>query len=141
MANDARCRYVFDVNSLVSTFLFPDSVPGRALEHVLVKHELLMSLELAAEATEVLRRAKFDRYISKAHREALLAGAIHVSTFIQTTTVVDSCRDPDDDRLLELAIDGTASAIISGDADLLALHPFRGISILNPRNFLASVKI
>ena len=91
------------------------------LEHVLVGHTLLMSLELAAEATDVMRREKFDRYIAKPRREALLAGTIHVSEFVHTVTTISVCRDPDDNRLLELAIDGKATAIITGDADLLAL--------------------
>lgn len=56
MTNEPRQRYVFDVNTLVSAFLFPDSKPGKALEHVLLRHDLLMSLELAAEANAVLHR-------------------------------------------------------------------------------------
>lgn len=125
--------------SLVSAFLFPDSIPGKALEHVLVEHELLMSLELAAVSTEVMRRDKFDRYIERDRREGLLAGTIHVSVFVQTSTVISACRDPDDNQILELAVDGRAAAIVTGDADLLALHPFQGIAILNPRDFLTSL--
>jgi uncharacterized protein len=140
MKSEPPHRYVFDVNALISAFLFPDSSPGRALAHVLREHTLLMSLELAAEATDVLRRAKFDRYIARERREALLAGTIHASEFIQTSTAVSECRDPDDNRLLELALDGGATAIISGDADLLTLHPFRGIAILRPSDFLAAIR-
>ncbi len=138
MKSETRGRYVIDVNTLVSAFLFPESTPGKALEHVLVGHTLLMSLELAAEATSVMRREKFDRYIAKPRREALLAGTIHVSEFVHTSTTISVCRDPDDDRLLELALDGKATAIITGDADLLALNPFQQIMILNPRDFLTA---
>lgn len=46
------------------------------------------------------------------------------------------CRDPSDDRMLELAVAGGAAAIIAGDQDLLTLSPFRGIPILSPRAFL-----
>jgi uncharacterized protein len=138
MANELRRRFVVDVNSLVSAFLFPDSAPGRALAEVLTRHELLMSLELAAEATEVLRRDKFDRYIGRARREALLAGIIRASVFVQTKTAISVCRDSDDNRLLELAIDGNAAAIVTGDNDLLSLHPFQGISIINARDFWAT---
>lgn len=138
MGNESRARYVFDVNTIVSAFLIPDSIPGKALERVLSRHELLMSLELAKEATEVMRREKFDRYINRDRREALLAGTIRVSIYVQTSTVCTACRDPDDNRLLELAVDGGAAAIVTGDADLLSLHPFQGIAILNPRDFLAS---
>jgi predicted nucleic acid-binding protein len=43
---------------------------------------------------------------------------------------------PKDDKFLELAIEGEARAIISGDDDLLALHPFRGTPILTPAAFV-----
>ena len=70
MANEPLQRFVFDVNALISAFLFPASAPGRTLELVHTRHELLMSLELAADAIEVFRREKFDRYLSRERREA-----------------------------------------------------------------------
>jgi uncharacterized protein len=51
---------------------------------------------------------------------------------------IRECRDPKDDKFLELAIDGRASEIVTGDADLLAMHPFRGIAVLTPATFLQS---
>jgi predicted nucleic acid-binding protein len=50
--------------------------------------------------------------------------------------VVTDCRDPKDNKFLALAIDGQADAIIRGDDDLHVLHPFRGIPILTPREFV-----
>lgn len=49
---------------------------------------------------------------------------------------ITACRDPKDDKFLELAVSGRATHIISGDTDLLTLNPFRGIAILPPRAFL-----
>ena len=49
---------------------------------------------------------------------------------------VQVCRDPKDDRILELAVNGNAAYIVTGDADLLVLNPFRGIEILRPADFL-----
>ena len=46
------------------------------------------------------------------------------------------CRDSKDNKILELAVSGAADFVVSGDGDLLVLHPFRGISILRPREFL-----
>jgi uncharacterized protein len=43
---------------------------------------------------------------------------------------------PHDDKFLELAVNGRADLIISGDADLLALNPFRDIPILTPAAFM-----
>jgi predicted nucleic acid-binding protein len=52
--------------------------------------------------------------------------------------VIDTnvCRDPTDDKFLELAVNGQADVIVSGDADLLVLSPFRKIPIIAPAAFL-----
>jgi uncharacterized protein len=141
MESDARRRYVLDTNTLVSAFLFAGSVPARVLEYVLGGHTLLMSLELAAELAEVFRRDRFDRYLSLARREELVAGAIRQSKFIVTSTRIVVCRDDKDNQVLELAVDGNATAIITGDSDLLALHPFQDILIVRPREFLDRVRL
>ncbi len=52
-------------------------------------------------------------------------------------TSIEICRDPDDNKFLEIAIDGKADHIISGDKDLLALNPFQGIPIIKPADFIA----
>jgi uncharacterized protein len=138
MASEPKRRFVLDLNALISAFLFPESAPGRALELVLTEHELLMSLELAAEAIEVFRRPKFDRYLSRERREELMIGTIHASVFVQTTEAIDACRDVDDNRVLELASAGRAAAIVTGDVDLLARGSFRAVDILTPRDFLVA---
>lgn len=138
MPSELRRRYVLDVNALVSAYLFPESAPGRVLELVIREHELLMSLELAAEAIDVFRRPKFDRYLTRERREELVIGTIRASVFVHTTETITECRDADDNRVLELAVAGGASAIVTGDRDLLALDPFRGIGIVSPRDFLAA---
>lgn len=46
------------------------------------------------------------------------------------------CRDPKDDIFLDVAFAGHANVIVSGDNDLLVLHPFGDTRILNPREFL-----
>ena len=54
------------------------------------------------------------------------------------TERITACRDPDDDMFLELAVAGHATHLVTGDADLLALHPFRGIAILTAADFVAA---
>ena len=56
---------------------------------------------------------------------------------IPITRVIQVCGDPKDDKFLELAVKGSARLIITGEADLLALHPFHGIEILTPARYLA----
>jgi putative PIN family toxin of toxin-antitoxin system len=55
---------------------------------------------------------------------------------IEPGNAIHVCRDPDDDKFLEIAIDGLANYIVSGDGDLLGLSPFRGIPIVKPTEFL-----
>jgi putative PIN family toxin of toxin-antitoxin system len=49
---------------------------------------------------------------------------------------IRACRDPRDDKFLEVAVHGHADLIVTGDADLLALNPFQGIAILTPAEYL-----
>jgi putative PIN family toxin of toxin-antitoxin system len=54
---------------------------------------------------------------------------------VTITERVAVCRDPKDDKFLELALNGRADLIISGDADLLVLDQFRNIPIIDPATF------
>ena len=49
---------------------------------------------------------------------------------------VERILEPDDNSVLECALAGAAITIVTGDPDLLDLHPYPGISILTPRQFL-----
>jgi len=59
-----------------------------------------------------------------------------VAILVEIQAPIRACRDPKDDKFLELAVDGRADAIVTGDGDLLDLHPFRGIAILMPADYL-----
>lgn len=56
-----------------------------------------------------------------------------------TSEEVRACRDASDDKFLEVIVNGHASCLVSGDKDLLSLHPFRGIPILSPADFLKAL--
>jgi predicted nucleic acid-binding protein len=55
---------------------------------------------------------------------------------IRPTERINACRDPKDNKFLEVAVAGQAEVLVSGDEDLLVLHPFRGIPIVSPAEFL-----
>jgi len=131
---DLRC--VFDTNVLVSAALFPESQPGRALRSALRRGVLLASAETLTELAEVLGRRKLDRYLTWDERETFVQAFADRAEIIQPDIEFAVCRDPDDDKLLELAVTGHASAIVTGDADLLVLSPFRGIPISTPEDFM-----
>ncbi len=86
----------------------------------------------------MLGRDRFDRYVSREERDEFLESLIRESDLIEITESVQACLDPEDDRVLELAVNGNATYIVTGDADLLLLNPFRGVEIITPAEFLKS---
>jgi putative PIN family toxin of toxin-antitoxin system len=136
MAGDTPYRVVFDTNGIIRGFIFPESIPGQAGFGIDAPFAVDVD-GCSRRAYGVMRREKFDRYLSRQRREEVIAGIIRDSKFVTTSTTITVCRDCDDNKCLELAVDGGAAAIVSGDDDLLVLNPFRGISILTPREFLA----
>lgn len=129
-------KLVVDTNCWISRLLLPGASAAQAVDHALAWGIPLVSEETLAELSNVLSRPKFDRYVSPADRQQflrLLGGVVRVITITQR---IAACRDPDDDRFLDVALNGGAEIILTGDRDLLALHPFHGIRILNPADFL-----
>jgi putative PIN family toxin of toxin-antitoxin system len=135
----ARARVVLDTNALISRLLLPNSVPGpgRAVRKAMVEADVLVSAATMAELADVLSRPKFDRYVTLAERQGFQRRLRGVVEMVEIVTPVRACRDSRDDKFLEVAVNGGADVIVTGDADLLALHPFRGIVLLTPAAYLA----
>ncbi|HEV2615733.1 MAG TPA: putative toxin-antitoxin system toxin component, PIN family [Candidatus Acidoferrales bacterium] len=129
-------RCVLDTNVLVSALLLPDSKPRQALALGLQKGKVLLSFPALAELYEVLSRKSFRRYINEEDIRSFLAVLTRETEWVDVNVQLTACRDPKDDKFLELAVSGDATHIVTGDADLLVLNPFRGISILPPHSFL-----
>jgi uncharacterized protein len=129
-------RCVFDTNVLISALLIPESIPRRALDRAIRKGEVLLSFELLAELSEVLSRKQFRRYVDEEDIRRFLAALTREARWVEVDVEGKACRDPDDDKLLELGVSGAASYIVTGDADLLVLDPFRGMRIITPLAFL-----
>ena len=129
-------RYVLDTNVLVSALLFADSKPAQVFFQVLASATIITSFPALQELTAVLQRKKFDRYIPLADREAFITTFALTAEVVDITESIQACRDPKDDKFLEIAVNGTADCVITGDQDLLSLHPFRGIAILTPDTVL-----
>ena len=134
MSSDTR--YVFDTNVIVSAVLFNTSVPGHAFTRSLDDGTILVSRSLVEELNDVLGRDKFDRYVTREERERFLESLISESELVEITESVQACGDPEDDRILELAVNGSASFVVTGDSDLLVLNPFRSIQIVTPARLL-----
>jgi|SRR6185312_682135 len=131
----ARKRLVIDTNALVSYLLLPRSSVGKAIQKAL-EHDLLFSEATMNELADVLARPKFDAYISMEDRQQFLRLLLRIVVVVPVVSRVLVCRDPHDDKVLEVAINGNADLIITGDKDLLSLREFKGIAIMSPASYL-----
>jgi putative PIN family toxin of toxin-antitoxin system len=130
-------RFVIDTNMLLSSLFVRDSTTFKALEKARNKGELLFSEATFLEFELVLFRKKFDKYFSKEERLQIIEKIHSEAVFILVTSNLKISRDSKDDKFLNLATDANASCIITGDKDLLVLHPLGNISILSPGEFLS----
>jgi putative PIN family toxin of toxin-antitoxin system len=131
-----RERVVVDTNTLVSRLLLPQSVPAQAVRKAGGEGILLVSSATMSELADVLARSKFDHYVSLEDRRHFLRQLARAAEFVPIVRLVRECRDPHDDKFLEVALNGKADLILTGDADLLALRPWQGIAILSPAQYL-----
>lgn len=129
--------FVFDTNALISAALLKNSVSAKAYDHAIVIGSIAISETFLNEFTEVLSRGKFDRYfLSKEERIEPIRFLETRATKFESMGKITASADPDDNMILELAVASHADCIISGDPHLLTLHPFGGIPILSPSDFL-----
>lgn len=128
--------WVFDTNTLISRLLSPSGVPAKAVDHALASGVLLVSKDTMNELARVLDRPKFDPYVSREDRRRFITLLGGVSRIVPIARKVHVCRDPKDDIFLDVALNGEAKAIITGDEDLLELDPFHGVRIVKPAEFL-----
>lgn len=98
---------------------------------------LLFSQELLEELIEVVRRPKFKKYFSLIDLQDLLLQLSLRAEFISVKTTATVCRDPKDNFLLSLAVDGEATHIITGDNDLLDLGKYSDTAIITIAAYIA----
>ena len=131
-------RVVLDTNVLVSAALKQQSMPGLAALVVERRGGLLKSLATEEQLFEVVARPYFTSLIDP-ETQAWLRKLMGAAELVTITKRITACRDPTDDKFLELAANGRADLIVSGDGDLLALNPFRNIAIITPAAFVQGV--
>lgn len=137
----SRC-VVLDTNVLISAALWPQSAPARALAQVLRQGALVACTDSLAELQSVLMRPKFDCVAPRPNRSAFveLVGRRAVQVDVSPrhrAQAHGACRGPDDELFLALALAAQARCLVSGDADLLALHPWQGITICTAASYVA----
>jgi len=115
----------------------PGTPPSRAVLRVEAEGTFLFSDATLSELGEVLARPKFDIYLSRSIRDRYLSSIIRISERVLVTRNVSVCRDPRDDRVLEVAVNGNADVVVTGVRDLLVIGRFEGIPIVPPVAFSA----
>ncbi len=129
-------RVIFDTNVLISAVLIKNSVSDIALRKAQNSCTILCSNSIFNEYTEKLLLPRFNKYASLIMRKSMLNDIEKEALFIEPVVKISECRDPKDNKFLEVAVAANADCIVTGDNDLLILNPFRGIKIISPSDFL-----
>lgn len=132
-------RVVVDTNVLVRALIKPHGTVGPVL--LRLRHgdyTLLYAQSLLEELLDVLNRPRIrHKYgLTEEDIETVLGLILLCGEAVVPEQRIRACRDPKDDKFLEVAVAGKADVIVSGDEDLLTLHPFAGIPIFPPGDFL-----
>jgi len=128
--------FIFDTNVLISAIIDTDSSAAAALIKAREYGKLVISKEISQEYITVFLREKFNKWVSFENRVNFIVNIITNSVFATITKDLSVCRDNKDNMFLTLAASTKVNAIVSGDKDLLVLHPFNEIPILRPSDFL-----
>jgi len=129
-------RVILDTNTLVSALLVKQSIPRQAFDKATQQGSLLLSNATLQELDSVLKREKFKKYITNAERILFVQALLVQSILLETEPSITTCRDPKDNKFLDLAAVGAADYLVTGDDDLLVLNPFENTRIVTPREFL-----
>ena len=113
------------------------STPAQAVDKAVTNAQLVATAETLHELIEKLLSPKFDRYVPRERRDALLERFVSLVEIMAVLQRIRASRDPEDDQFLEAAVNGRADVIVTGDKDLLDLSPLRGIAIVTPVDYLA----
>jgi len=126
---------VFDASSLVGALLKEGSAPERAFLLARAKEQICISAAVESEIREVFGRPKFRKYLTPRRVDRFLDLLLVAATIVEPTEAVSDCRDPKDNKYLELALAAAAETIVSSDSDLRDLDPWRGIRIVSSADY------
>jgi putative PIN family toxin of toxin-antitoxin system len=132
-------RAVIDTNILVRALIVPHGTVGPVLLRLRQgEYVLLYAHSLLEELVDVLNRPRIrGKYgLTEQDIETVMGLILLRGEAVVPQEHIVACRDPRDDQFLEVAVSGKADVLVTGDEDLLVLHPFAGIPILPPAAFL-----
>lgn len=133
----SRLRIVFDTNALISAAILPNSVSNEALTIAVEHFDILTSKEAWQEFDTRVQKPKLFHYFGTVpKRDDVVSFVNQALIHIQVQSTVLDCADTDDNKFLALALDGDASILVTGDQDLLVLHPWRNVHIMRSGEFV-----
>jgi putative PIN family toxin of toxin-antitoxin system len=136
-------RAVVDTNILIRALIKPQGTVGPVLtrlrdgDYTLLYAEPLLD-ELVAKLALPRIREKYR--LTDDDVETVLALILLRGEPVVPRRHITACRDPKDNVVLEVAVAGKADYIVTGDDDLLVLHPFEGFPIVGPAEFLRALE-
>jgi uncharacterized protein len=131
----ARKKIIFDTSTLISACIYPDRTLARIFQQALIKYQLVVSRETLEELTTVLARPKFDTWRSMEQRKEWIKRYAKAVVVFPITINVTDCRDPKDNKFLDLALSAEANIVVVSDDDLLTLNPYNDVEIIGVIEF------
>lgn len=113
-------------------------MPRRAFRRALSEDVPALSQAVWDEIASVVNRPRLARFVRAELRDDLLDTLRRAAVWFEPMETVLDCRDAKDNKYLELALASAAATIVSSDDDLVVLHPWRGIRILRPAEYVTS---
>ena len=130
------------INAVVDTNVLLSALKKTSLARKILvaladnKFKLFLSALLREELERTVLRPKIQKLVSDMDGTLLVTIIGKAATIVRPSHPITSCRDPKDNIVLECASAGRVDYIVTGDRDLLTLHPFHGIQIISPSDFL-----
>jgi putative PIN family toxin of toxin-antitoxin system len=134
MQTNKKNRLVVDVSIWIRALLSP-KFHVRTREFFKSENLLVASKALFDELADTLRKPYLAERIERTNYEGLVSLLQRNAELIEVRSVVEMCRDPNDNYLLALAKDGNADYLITGDKDLLVLKEFEKTKIIDMKEF------
>lgn len=131
---------VLDTNAIISALLSSQGPPAEIIKRWEAdEFEVVTSPALLCELKRALQYQRVRKYYQKSPKAVtdLIKRFERVAIVVNPQLSLDAIKeDPADNRVLECALAGEASYIVTGDAHLLKLKEYQGVVILNPAGFL-----
>ena len=131
-------KVTVDTNFLISTTQWDYSVAHKLLKKfILLDTKIFTTQDILDETAEVLER---DFEYTKNETKNIIKKTLLFADLIEPKQKVDIIKDdPDDDKVIECAIESSSDYIITYDRHLLKIKDYKGIKILKPEEILKMI--